>query len=404
MFERVNRRTLMKCAGLTVSTALAQPAGKPRIAVVGAGAFGGWTALSLLRSGASVTLVDAWGPGNSRASSGGETRVIRATYGSQRQYTQLAARALTLWKENEKRWNQRLFHRAGVLLMMHSDDPQTRAPLPLLREAGVPFEELDAAQLRRRFPQINFEGIQWAIFEKESGFLTARRNCQMVLDHFLAEGGEYREAAAKPGSIQGRRMQELALSRGSRVSADQYVFACGPWLGQLFPEVIGKLIQPTRQEICFFGTPAGDSRYSENEMPAWIDLGDRIHYGIPGNEWRGFKAADDTRGPVCDPTTQERTATPETIQSLRKYVDFRFPGLRGAPVVETRACQYENTPDGRFILDRHPGANNVWFMGGGSGHGFKHGPAVGELMADLVLGKKQVDPFHGLARFTGTAH
>jgi glycine/D-amino acid oxidase-like deaminating enzyme len=340
------------------------------------------------------------GPGNSRASSGGETRVIRATYGSKRQYTQLAVRALALWKENEKRWNQRFFHRTGVLLMMRSDDQRTKAPLPLLREAGVPFEELDAAQAQKRFPQINFEGIKWAIYERESGFLTARRSCQIVLDRFLAEGGEYREATAKPGSIQGRKMQDLALSRGTRISADQYVFACGPWLGQLFPDVVGKLIQPTRQEVFFFGTPAGDPRYSEREMPSWIDLGDQVYYGIPGNDWRGFKAANDSRGPACDPTKQERTPTPETLQSVRKYVDFRFPGLRGAPVVETRVCQYENTPDGNFVFDRHPGADNVW-LAGGSGHRFKHGPAIGELMADLVLGKNQVDQFHGLARFTG---
>jgi monomeric sarcosine oxidase len=387
-----------------MSTALAPAATKPRIAVVGAGAFGGWTALSLLRKGATVTLIDAWGPGNSRASSGGETRIIRATYGSNRQYTQLAACALALWKENEKRWNQRLFHPTGVLLMMRSDDQLTKAPLPLLREASVPFEELDAAQARKRFPQINFEGIKWAIYEKEGGFLAARRSCQVVLDGFLAEGGEYREVSTKPGIIRGRKMHELTLSGGSHVSADQYVFACGPWLGQLFPDVIGKLIQPTRQEVFFFGTPAGDQRYSEKEMPSWIDVGKQIFYGIPGNEWRGFKAANDARGPVCDPTTQERTPTLEALQSLRKYVEFRFPGLRGTPVVETRVCQYENTPDGNFILDRHPGANNVWLMGGGSGHGFKHGPAIGELMADLVLGKTQVDHFHGLARFTASPH
>src|SRR5215470_10064718 len=181
--------------GATNSQVTSMPDKKnPHIVVIGAGAFGGWTALYLRRRGARVTLIDAWGPGNARASSGGETRVIRATYGSRRQYTQLAVRALTLWKENERRWNQRLFHRTGVLLMMRSDDQRTKAPLPLLREAGVPFEELNAAQAQKRFPQINFEGIKWAIYERESGFLTARRSCQIVLDRFLAEGGEYREA------------------------------------------------------------------------------------------------------------------------------------------------------------------------------------------------------------------
>jgi monomeric sarcosine oxidase len=382
-----------------MSTAFASTQGKTHVAVIGAGAFGGWTALHLLRSGAKVTLLDAWGPGNSRASSGGETRIIRATYGPKPQYVHLAARALQLWKENEERWNQKLFHRTGMLWMSGPDDAFIKASLPLLREAGIAFEELDGSDARQRFPQIDFEGIKCSIFENESGFLTARRNCQVVLEHFLAEGGEYRESPAEPGPIQGREMRGLTLSGGASLTADQYVFACGPWLGKLFPEVVGDRIRPTRQEVFFFGVPAGDARYTEARMPAWIDSGKpHIFYGIPGNEWRGFKAADDTRGPLCDPTSQERTTTPEALQNVREHVEFRFPGLKGAPVVETRVCQYEQTPDEKFILDRHPGAANVWLAGGGSGHGYKHGPAVGELMAQLVLGRKPLDSSFGLAR------
>jgi glycine/D-amino acid oxidase-like deaminating enzyme len=135
-------------------------------------------------------------------------------------------------------------------------------------------------------------------------------------------------------------------------------------------------------------------------MPTWIDHGpNHFYYGIPGNEWRGFKAADDTRGPACDPTSQERTASAEGLRNVRHHVEFRFPGLKGAPVVETRVCQYEQTPDENFIIDRHPLTANAWLVGGGSGHGYKHGPAVGELVAQLVLGKKSPDPFFGLARF-----
>jgi len=385
-----------------MSSALASPNRKPRVAVIGGGAFGGWTALYLLRSGARVTLVDAWGPGNSRASSGGETRIIRATYGPKAQYTRMAARALVLWKENEKRWSRQLFHPTGVLWMAGTNDEFAKASLPLLREAGVEFEELTAAQAGQRFPQIRFDGVKWAIFEKDSGFLTARRNCQVVLEHFLAKGGQYLEAAVTPGAIQGCEMRAPALSDGTSLSADQYVFACGPWLGKLFPDVIGDLIRPTRQEVFFFGVPAGEARYSEAQMPAWIDhSGERVYYGVPGNEWRGFKAADDTRGAAFEPTSGDRTPSTQAIRDARAYVDSRFPGLKGAPVLEARVCQYENTPDENFIMDRHPGAENVWLLGGGSGHGFKHGPAVGELMAALVLGTKPLDPFHGLDRFAG---
>jgi monomeric sarcosine oxidase len=390
--------------------ALASANRKPHIAVIGAGAFGGWTALHLVRGGAQVTLLDAWGPGNSRASSGGETRIIRAIYGPNPQYVRMAVRALELWKENEKRWKRKLFYRTGVLWLSAADDVYEKASLAPLREARVDFEELTPAEARKRFPQINFDGVHWAIFEKDAGYLTARRNCQYVLENFLAEGGDYRQLSVAPGAIQAREMGGVTLSDGSKFSADQYIFACGPWLGQIFPGVIGKLIHPTRQEVFFFGLPAGDTRFIEPNMPTWIDHGPAHYfYGIPGNEWRGFKIADDNRGPDFDPTSGDRTPSAAAIQTAREHLEHRFPGLKGAPLVEARVCQYENTPDENFIMDRHPEAANVWLLGGGSGHGYKHGPAVGEMMSNLVLGRKPIDPVYELSRFkrgveTGRVH
>jgi glycine/D-amino acid oxidase-like deaminating enzyme len=372
---------------------------KLRVAVVGAGAFGGWSALYLLRRGAHVTLLDAWGPGNSRASSGGESRIIRGTYGPNGIYTRMVARALELWRENQTRWNLKLYHPTGVLWMAGSDDRYEKAALPHLREAGLAFEEWTAAEAARRYPQINFEGVKWAIFEKDAGYLAARRACQAVVEGFLAEGGEYRELAVESAAIEGGEMRSLRLSDGSTLRADVYVFACGPWLGKLFPEILGGLIQPTRQEVFYFGPPPGDARFSEGGLPVWIDNGVRLFYGIPGNEWRGFKLADDTRGPAFDPTSGERTATREALESARKYLAFRFPALKNAPLSESRVCQYEQTPDGQFILNRHPQAGNVWLVGGGSGHGFKHGPAMGEMVSEIVVNGKSPDPFFALSRF-----
>jgi len=367
---------------------------------VGAGAFGGWTALYLLRGGARVTLVDAWGPGNSRASSGGETRVIRGTYGRDAVYTRMVARALALWRENENRWGRRLYHRTGALWMVGSKDASyENAAMPILRDSGLAFERLSVDEARRRYPQIAYDGIEWAIFEQDAGYLTARRACEAVLDGFLSEGGEYRQASAQPAAIENARLTGVQLSDGSRLSADSYVFACGPWLGKLFPDVIGDLIQPTRQEVFFFGTPAGDTRFSEESFPVWIDRAERIFYGIPGNQWRGFKIADDTRGAPFDPTTGERVVSAEGLDAARKYLGFRFPALKGSPLVESRVCQYENSKDQQFIADRHPGAGNAWLVGGGSGHGFKHGPALGELVAGNVLGGRPAEPAFSLARF-----
>jgi glycine/D-amino acid oxidase-like deaminating enzyme len=371
-----------------------------RVIVIGAGAFGGWTALHLVRRGAKVTLLDAWGPGNSRASSGGETRVIRGTYGPDKIYVRMVARALELWRENEKRWGRPLYHRIGALWMAGKDDRYERASLPLLRESGLAFEELRTAEAAKRYPQINFDRIEWAILEKDAGYLTARRACEAVLDGFLSEGGEYRPLSAAPGSIEAGKLSGVVLSDGTTLAADAYVFACGPWLGKLFPGVLGERIRPTRQEVFFFGTPAGDSRFTEESLPVWIDHAERIFYGIPGNQWRGFKVADDTRGGPFDPTSGERVASAEGLQAAREYLGFRFPGLKGAPLLESRVCQYENSPDQQFIVDRYTGVSNAWLVGGGSGHGFKHGPAIGELVAANVLGEKPVESVFALSRFS----
>src|SRR5438132_1607216 len=157
-----SRRSFLKGSAIAGATfIIGSPAivGPPRasVIVVGAGAFGGWSALHLLRKGAKVILLDAWGPGNSRASSGGETRVIRTTYGPELLYTQMATRALQLCQENEQRWNLKLFFRTGVLWMVGTDDSYERAAMPLTKEASVRFEKLSVADCAKQWPQIKFE-------------------------------------------------------------------------------------------------------------------------------------------------------------------------------------------------------------------------------------------------------
>ena len=383
---------------------------KPHIVVIGAGAFGGWTALYLLRAGAQVTLVDAWGPGNSRSSSGGETRVIRGAYGPDQPYTKLAARALELWKENQARWQRKFFLPIGVLWMVEGTGEFERGSLPLLKEAGIPFEQLSTGEMARRWPQISFDNVDWGIYEPESGYLLARASTQAVVEHFIAEGGVYRQAAvAVPDLDRSKRLEsedrlvsgkrDLPLSDGSTLVADKYIFACGPWLGKLFPQTIGPHFSATRQDVFFFGPPAGDARYDESNIPVWADHSAHFMYGIPGNEGRGFKMADDTRGPEFDPTNGERMISPDRLSEARRYLAYRFPGMKEAPLVETRVCQYEDTADRNFIIDRHPRNDNVWIVGGGSGHGFKHGPALGEMVARLVIKDERADAMYRLARF-----
>lgn len=379
---------------------IAQTGEGRRVAVVGAGAFGGWTALELRRRGARVTLVDAWGPGNARASSGGETRVIRATYGARTIYTRMAVRAMALWRAHDAKYQRGFFRKTGVLWMFGRDDAFGRASATALRAEKLPIEELSPEAAAKRFPQIAFDDtITSALWEPEAGYLFARRACEHVLECFIAEGGEYRPSAVPaPASIGDGPLKRLTLADGAVLEADAFVFACGPWLGRLFPDVVGTRVTPTRQEVYYFGTPGGDTRFLDPAMPVWVDYRERLLYGIPGNANRGFKVADDTPGPAFDPTDGPRDATVGGVEAARAFLKQRFPPLAGAPLLGSEVCQYEASPDSHFIIDRHPRAANVWIAGGGSGHGFKMGPAIGERLASHAITGSPPDPQFALAR------
>jgi glycine/D-amino acid oxidase-like deaminating enzyme len=368
-----------------------------RVAVVGAGAFGGWTALHLLRRGAQVTLIDAWGPGNARSSSGGETRVIRAIYGPDRVYVEMVKRAFELWTQLDAASDDPLYVETGALWLHRGDDAYVRSSVPILRELGFPVEQITLADAARRWPQIDFRGIKSVWLESRAGALSAARACIAVRHAFTEGGGTYRTARAElDGSA-------LRLEDGSRVEADAYVFACGPWLGRLFPDVIGDGIRPTRQEVYYFGTPPGSERYLPGRLPIWIDFGERIFYGIPDVHGRGFKIADDTRGAPFDPTGGDRAPTKEGVARARRLLARRFPELAKAPLIESQVCQYENSPDGHLIIDRHPRMKNVWLAGGGSGHGFKLAPAVGELVAEAMLTGKEIPKLFRIDRLREAA-
>lgn len=351
------------------------------VAVVGAGVFGAWTAWHLRRRGLEVALIEAHGPGHSRASSGGETRVIRMGYGSHEIYTRWSVRSLELWKELAARAHDRLFHETGVLWMARESDPLSVSTAETLQRVGVPHERLDRADLERRWPQIDFGPIPWALYEPGSGVLMARRAVQRVVADAVAAGARYVRAAVAP-PVDGDRLDAIDAS-GTRIAAGTFVFACGPWLPRLFPDVLGGRIFTTRQEVFYFGTRPGDLAFAPPAMPVWIDFIDEF-YALPDLEGKGLKFGLDRHGPPIDVDRDDRLISPETFAVIRDLVGQRLPALRDAPIVGTEVCAYENTSNGDFVIDRHPRLANVWLVGGGSGHGFKHGPAVGEHVADRL--------------------
>lgn len=393
---------------------------KPSVAVVGAGAFGTWIAWALIQRGCRVTLVDAFGPGNSRASSGGETRVLRTGYGDQEIYTHWAMRSIAAWKELDQAatGGASLFHETGVLWIGRQDDSLTRATEEVLLRTGMPHESLDAAELERRWPQIRFGHEARGVFEPKSGTILARRAVECLARRCGAGGARFVRAQVKPpdernaqngrllrvectashdapsvgpGAPSGAWPHEAAglpNGAGARISghalsADAFVFACGPWLPKLFAAPLGEHIFVTRQEVYYFGTPPGNSLFSPPRFPTWVDFREEV-YGIPDLEGRGLKIGLDRHGASFDPEAGDRLPG-QTLSEVRELLSRKFPAMAGAPLLGGEVCQYENTSSGDFLLDRHPDWPNVILAGGGSGHGFKHGPAVGEEVARLLL-------------------
>jgi monomeric sarcosine oxidase len=372
------------------------------VAVVGAGVFGAWTSYLLNRAGADVVLLDAYGPGNNRSSSGGESRMIRMGYGPDKIYTRMAQRSLVLWQElfanlSADQTPSRLFQPTGILWLAREHDSYCEATLKTFDQCGVKYKRFDRAELKALYPPIEPESATWAILEPDSGVLMARQSVQVVVGRARSLGVAYEQDAVFgiEGTGTRRKCQSVKTTSGKEIFAKQFVFACGPWLPKIFPSLLDQLIHVTRQEVFFFGVPAGN-RFGPERLPAWIDFNDLV-YGIPNIDNRGFKIAIDAHGPPFDPDTGDRTVTTENLAAVRAYLARRMPELAASPVTETRVCQYENTSNGDFLIDRHPEFENVWLAGGGSGHGFKHGPAVGEQVSALISGGAQVEPRFSLA-------
>lgn len=360
-----------------------------RVVVVGAGAFGGWTALMLQERGLNVTLVDPWGPGNSRSSSGGESRLIRMIYGENQLYTQLATRAYHLWERYQKLFGKRCLFPTGNLWLCREDDQVIEKAISLLELNNLPYTRLDPLKAAQHFPSIHFADTGFVLHEKLTGYLLARESTIAVRNYFVRKGGKYlRSVTDLQALIQDGTL--LSTSDGSQLRASAFIIACGPWLPAIFPHWLSAHITVTRQELHYFGIPIASCPQIES-MPTWIDhTTDEYYYGIPNTSYRGLKIASDVRGGLFDPTDGDRSTTPEAVARARAYLSMRFPAMKNAPLLETRVCQYSNTGDGNFIFDQHPDHDHIFALGGGSGHGFKHGPALGERVAAILLGESNI--------------
>ena len=343
--------------------------------VVGAGVFGASAARELARRGWEVRLVEQYAPGHVRSGSGGDTRLLRCSHGDAEWYTLLARRALELWRGLEEETGVRVFEQVGLAWFEAEGDEFTRRSETTLRRLGIACERLSPEESRSLFPSLGLDGLRSTLLEPEAGVLHARLATQL-----LARGLEVERGRATPQEPPG---------------GDVVLWACGAWLPGLFPGLVRQRI--ARRDVFFVGgggSWAGAPGFCEYSGP---------YYGHGDVGGLGVKVGWDGPGGEVDPDALERRPDPASEAAARAYLARRFPALAGAPLVGARVCQYELTEDTHFLFARHPERERWWLLGGGSGHGFKHGPALAEYVADCVEGRREPEPFHALGPRSGHA-
>ena len=363
----------------------------PDIAVIGAGAFGGWTAYHLRKMGARVTLIDTWGPGNSRSTSGEETRGVRSSYGDRPHgvlWARWATEAMARWKawdeEFSRTTQERVFHTTGDLIFRKDWEPFMKDTRKNWDTVGVRYEVLTPNDVRSHYPVIDLQGISVILYEPAAGVVRARRSCERVAESFQHNGGKIVVARALPSLSSGDRLQDLTLSTGETLKAEKFVFACGPWLWKLFPEFLRTRLRTPMGNVYYYGTPVGDNRWVAPNLPSFNFPGITGWPALP-NDARGFRVRVGG-GTQTDPDTSQRWIDPSNFTRPRQFLIDRFPLLIDAPLLETRSCHYELSATRNFYIDTHPEWSNVWIVGGGSAEGFKFGPVVGDYAAKRVMG------------------
>jgi sarcosine oxidase len=341
------------------------------IVIVGAGTFGASLAWWLAREGVRVTLVDQFEPGDRRATSGGETRLIRCGHGEDAGYTASARRARTLWRELEQESGADLLIECGLVWFANRADGWEAASEATMRAQDIPVERLSLDAGARMFPSFRGDDLEFLLHEPEAGVLRAQLAIRTLAAQARAHGARLLRGRAEP------RGARVAV--GSEVlEADTVVWACGGWLTGLFPALAP--LTTTRQDLFFI-----DGGEPWTRAPGWVEY-DGAVYGTGDLDGLGVKGAPDFEGPPLAPDDELPSADPDNERWIRDYFARRFPALAGAPLKSSTTCRYELSTDSHFIAAPHPEHPSVWLLGGGSGHGFKHGPAMAEQLAAALRG------------------
>ena len=372
-----------------------------KINVIGSGIWGACTAYFLQKEGADVELYDMWGPGNARSGSGGASRIIRLSYGNDKIYTELTNKSFKFWENLSNKSERELYNENGMLWMVsQSDSSYITNSAKHIESCGHSLEEISIDKIKKIYPNINFEDINQVFFEKKAGALMASRCCKNVVREYQNNGGKINIGEVKINEEELDKNNSITYN-GKSLNGDYFIIACGPWNRKILPKFLEKITYTSRQEVYYFSVPNSSAKdYNLQNMPCWLDLNSNnpSYYGIPFHLNKGFKIAYDERSTLFDPDTSDRIPKPELVKRVKEYCYKRFPKLSGLPISETRVCQYENSLDGDFIINRHDENEKIIVLSGSSGHGFKMGPGIGKMVSDIILKNKKIPKLFNKSR------
>ncbi len=370
------------------------------VIVVGLGGMGAAAAYHLSARGQRVLGLERYDLGHGRGSSHGETRIIRLAYFEGSAYVPIVQRAYRLWQDLGERVGAPLLFRTGSLEMSEEGYDFVDRSEASCRDHGLPYELLDAAETMRRFPAFNLHPRTRAIFQPDGGYVLSEEGIRAHAKLATAQGATLRTGETVLGFEEtGAGGVSVRTDKGL-YSAAQLVLAAGPWMPQLAPMLEGKL-ETFKQTLGWF-PPRHPALFERGAFPVFIHFSSEGEfYGFPLHGDRGVKVGGPhfAREPI-DPDEPERVASPRQVTALEGFFHRHLPDAAG-PAQTPTGCIYTKTPDEHFIIDRHPSMRQALLVSPCSGHGYKFAPAIGEIVADLVVdGKTSHDiTLFSLSRF-----
>ena len=369
-----------------------------RMVVVGGGVMGLATGCALAaQPDVAVTVLERFQVGHDWASSHGLTRAIRHEYGDAALYTEMVARSLPLWDELARETGRTLYTETGVLTLGHADDGHTLPGLDVMRAQGLPAERLTGDACRARFPQFrpdDYDAITW---NPTGGMLHASECLAALAERLQARGGVLREGArvtrVEPQGDGGR----VTLADGAEITADRVIVTAGPWVHDVLPG-LRLPVRPTRQQVCYFGDLPRPELFAPERFPVFLVGMNQYGFPLQGPGW--FKIGLHSFGETADPNAGYE-ADEAQVEAVRDFLRRVIPDAAEGRLALVDRCMYDVTPDEDFILDAHPGGAGVILGSGFSGHGFKFGVLIGEVLAALALGEAPSVPMERfrLSRF-----